>query len=269
MRDRRPTGAVGVLVALVALVVAVVVLTVRWADKDRPFVVSVPQSAPLAFTPVVPVTPDREVCLSDVTIVPDGKVAAVRVGTRRKPGVPVTATLSGPGGYREAKSIPGDWKDNDLLAFEFDPPSRPAHGSFCLRNDGERTIDVYAANDQTESISQTRVDGRRQRRNIQLSFYEKTPSTLRRHAGDIAEALSVFRPGVVGPGVIWLLFALVVAGLPLGLGFAMWRAVREPDPLDAAPSDPDERSAEAGLDLSGGGGPRPAGDEVAPGGRTG
>ena len=268
MRERRTTGAVGVLLVVAALIVTLVVLTVRWADKERPFVASVPQSAPLANTPIVPVTPGREVCLAPVTIVPEGEIATVRIGTRRKPGVPVTATLKAPG-YRETKSIPGTWKDNDLLAFDFDPPSRPAHGSFCLRNEGKRAVDVYAAEDQTKSTAVTRVDGRRQQRNIQLTFHEKAPSTLREHAGDIVDSLSLLRPGVVGPVTLWIVFGLLLVVVPLGLGFAMWRAVREPDPDDPGPSDgAAERGAQTGLDLPGRDGPGAAGDEVASGRRV-
>lgn len=264
MRDRRPTGAVGVLVVTAAIVVTLVVLVVGWADEERTFIVSAPQSPPLEFTPVVRVAPAKAVCLSGATLVPDAHVAAVRVGTRGRPGVPLTATLTAPGGFRQSRSIPGTWVDNDLLTFAFDPPARPVHGTFCLRNDGRRTVDVYAAADRTKSVAATRVDGRLvDKTNIQLSFFERRPSTLRRHVGDIIDTLTVFRPGIIGPVVVWTLFILTLAGLPLGVGFAMWRAVREPDSV--AP----QRGAQPGLDLPGGGGPRPAGDEVEPGRRPG
>ena len=263
MRDRPSAGALGVLLATAAIVVVLGVLVVGWATEERSFITSVPQSPPLAFTPVVRVAPEKSVCLRGATLVPDAKVAAVRVGTRGEPGVPLTATLSAPGGYRESESIDDSWIDNDLLTFAFDPPSRPVHGEFCLRNDGRRTVDVYASADRTKSVATTRVDGRIiDTTTLQLRFFEDTPSTLRRHVGDVVDALTVFRPGIIGPVVVWALFALTLLGLPLGLGFAMWRAVREPD---SAP----ERGAQPGLDLPGRGGPRPAGDEVEPGRRPG
>ena len=44
---------------------------------------------------------------------------------------------------------------------------------------------------------------------------------------EIARELSVFRPAFVGPWLVWALAALLVLGVPLAVGVAMWRAAGE------------------------------------------
>ena len=228
MRDRVDRGAVGVGVATLGVVIAAVVLLLDWSGKERERIVAVPQPSPLQTTPVIPVKPERSVCVRGATLVPEGEIAMVRVGTRRKPAVPMTATVTGPGGYRSQDSIDDSWQDNDLLSFEFTPPPRPMHGEFCLRNDGERVVDVYAAVD-AMTIVDTFVGDTPVGPNMQLAFRAEEPASLRSHAGELVERTTLFRPGIVVTPLMWAMFALVLLALTAGIGLAMWRAVGTPD----------------------------------------
>ena len=42
--------------------------------------------------------------------------------------------------------------------------------------------------------------------------------------------MSTFRPGFVAPWLLWVLFVLVVVGIPGLVAWTMYAAVREPDP---------------------------------------
>jgi hypothetical protein len=229
MPDRR-AAMLGVALVTLGVMVAGLLLAHSWETKPRSFSASVPQPAPLTSTPVVRVGPDQRVCISPVTVLPTSEVALVRVGTRSKPGVDVSAVVEAAGGYRSSDSIPGSaWKDNDLLAFVLDPPGRALEGRFCVRNEGRWTIDLYGADDRTKSLSVTRVGGRPQRANIQLAFAERAPGSVAGHRQRIAERITAFRPAVIATPVVWILAVLVLLALTIGGGVALTVALRSDD----------------------------------------
>lgn len=221
-------GRRGALVAGLLVVVAAVVLTTAWATRERPFTASIPQPPPLEATAIVPVPPGEEVCLLDATVLPRSEVAQFRVGTRGRPPVPLTFTVRAGDGYRSSSPIPATWKDNDLLAARVSPPPSPVFARACLRNRGRRTIDVYASDDRSKTLLATYVGEERVKPNIQLSFVEAEPASIASRTSRVVRGLDAFRPGVVGPWLLWPLFALVALGLPLGLTWAMWCTTREP-----------------------------------------
>jgi hypothetical protein len=217
----------GVLAAGAIVCAAVAVLAVLWLTEQRTFVASVPQPPPLDETALVAVRGGESVCVREIAITPRSEVAQFRVGTRGRPAVPLTVVASGPGGYRSRTAVAPRWKDNDLVGVRVAPPPRALHGAFCVRNDGRRAIDVYAANDRSRTVVSTQVDGRDVDPNVQLTFLEAEASTIAARAGEVADELEAFRPAVVGPWLVWPLAVLVVAGIPLGLVWALWRAVGE------------------------------------------
>ena len=273
MSERR-IATLGVILVTIGVTVAAVLLARSWETKPRSFFASVPQPSPLTSTAVVRVRPDQRVCMSPVTVLPTSQVALVRIGTRGKPSGDVSAMVDGEGGYRSGDSIAGaEWKDNDQLTFVLDPPGRAVEARFCLLNEGRRTVDVYAADDRTKSPSVTRVDGRRSRANIQLAFAQRAPQTVAGHRGPIAEAITAFRPSVVGKGVVSIVAALVLVALTAGGGIALLVALRSDDDDErrgrSVPTGRGERRSQPDLDLSGGARPRAPRDDVTPSRRTG
>ena len=228
MPDRaRHPGFVGAALAGLVVVAVGAFLTLTWAREARTFTASVPQPPPLTATSILDVRPGEDACLSDITILPDSEVALVKVGTRGKPGVPLSATVTGPGGYRATGEVAGrEWTDNDLIPIRFRPPDRELHGDFCLRNDGKRRIYVYAAEDRSRTTAKSRIGGDLVLPNMQLTFTEASPGTIAGHRSRITDQLTVFRPAIVGPWTIRLLFALVVAALTVGIPLALLLALR-------------------------------------------
>jgi hypothetical protein len=229
MSDRRLLTAVLVGAGLVVLV-TLTVLGAAWLGKDREFLASVPQPPPLERTVTVPVAPGDSACLADATVLPSSEVAQVRIGTRGEPAVPLTLSVTGPAGYRSTTRVAPTWENNALVDMRLRPPARPVHGRVCLRNDGRRVVDLYAADDRAETISRTFVAGRRVPANFVLRFAEADRTTIGDRLGGILDELSVFRPGFVGPWLLWPLTILVVLSVPLGIVGALWLALREDEP---------------------------------------
>ena len=97
--------------------------------EARSFVVVDPAAVAAGYTPVVPVRPGASVCLAASTLTPDGEVAPFRVGTRAKPGVPLTADDARAGRLpRTRRGSRRRWKDNDLLHARIEPPDAPCTG---------------------------------------------------------------------------------------------------------------------------------------------
>ena len=215
MRDR------GVLAVAGALIVAVVVLTIAWAVKERPFTASIPQAPPLDEVALVRLPAGGEVCERGITILPRSQVAEIRIGTRGAPPVPLTYAVSGRG-YRTSGTVEPTWVDNALIPIALDPPDRPVHGTFCVRNDGRRSVDLYGAGGKSQTSAVTESGGRRLPANVVLALRERNAATVASRTGQLADRASAFRPP--GPVVLWLLAILVVAGVPLAVGWAMWRA---------------------------------------------
>ena len=218
----------GILVAGAAVLIAAIVLTLVWAGEKRDVVASTPQPPPLYETDLLGLKPGEKACWGEVTLVPSGTVAQFRVTSEGGPPVPLTFSVSAPG-YRSSVDIPATWRDNDLLTARIDPPPRPLHGEACVEHTGTGTnrVGLYAAEDQSPILDASAA-GRDKDEIPVLRFVEDGPGTVGGHASEIADAIGAFRPGFVGPWLVWLLLVLVVVGLPAGLTFALWRAVREP-----------------------------------------
>ena len=216
----------GILLAGAVVLVAAIVLTIVWAGEKRDFVASTPQPPPLYTTDLLGVKGGERACWGDITLVPSGTLAQFRVTSEGRPPVPLTFSVTAPG-YRSTVDIPPTWSDNDLLTARIDPPPRAVHGQACVENAGTRKIALYSADDQSP-ILDADIDGEDEDEIPVLRFVEPERGTLAGHASEIADAIEAFRPGFVGPWLVWPLLVLVVVGLPAGLTFALWRAVREP-----------------------------------------
>ena len=224
MSDLARSGRLGVLIAAVATcLIAAFVLVEPWATKKREVAASVVQPAPLFSTPVVPVKKNKVACVTEATITPRSEVARIRVGTRRRPGVPLAMSVTAPG-YHATGRIGATWKDNDLLSFPFTPPKHVVVGRVCFRNQGRHVMDFYAADDRTVTRSDTFVDGRRAKAHIQLALYEAQPHTVGQRLGDVVDKLGVFRSGLTPAWIVWLLAVLLLVGVPVAVFWAMFRA---------------------------------------------
>ena len=222
--------AAALLAAVAGAVLVTVLLALPFGTKDRVLPAAIPQPTPLFSTPVVSVPGGKAACMRPATVDEHSEVANIKVGTRRRPAVPIRFTIRGDG-YRATAGVPATYADNDTVPIPVEPPAEPERVRICVANEGERVIDLYAADDRTRTRAETFVGGRRVAPNFDLWFTEREPASFADRAGTIAERIATFRPG--GPWLPWLIGILVLAAVPLALVVAIVRAA------GADPAQPD------------------------------
>jgi hypothetical protein len=224
---RRP-AAVAAAVFTAALLAFAVLVAVPWLERTRDFPSSVLTPPPLEPVVLDVVEPRGQLCMSDVAIEPHGDQARFRVGTYFKPGPPLVLTIRGSGGYSSVTRIRAGFADNAYLHVPVRPPPRAQLVTVCLRNLGRLKISVYSAFGRSGSRANVTIDGRRVGPTPTFAFYESRPVSIGDRLSTIVERMATFR-GVFGhPWLFWALIALFVAGVPLLMGVALWRAFANP-----------------------------------------
>lgn len=208
---------------VVGAVLVTALLTVPFLQKERRLPAVIIQPSPLFATALIPLKPDTTACIRGAAIDSHSEVALFQVGTRQKPGVPLEFTVSGEG-YRQRVRRSGDYEDNEIVSVQIRPPERPTSVSICLRNRGDRRVDLYGTGDTSAAPVVADVDGARVQ-NFNMSFFEADDATLLQRKRATAERTARFRP--VGPNVVLLLALLVVVAVPAALVAAMALAARD------------------------------------------
>jgi hypothetical protein len=178
--------------------------------RDRDLVASTPSPRPLFNVTFIPV--DGQLCVSDVTIPHDARELRFQL---RTPG-PVRVTLSAHG-YRAMATGTG--------AVGITPPRTTRLGTVCLRPQrrGELT---GTTEPRTLSRPHGAVDGRPIATDAYLAFYARRQASALAETPQIVHRMGAFRPGVVGPWLLWPLLALVVLGIPAALLAALLAGAR-------------------------------------------
>jgi hypothetical protein len=97
----------------------------------------------------------------------------------------------------------------------------------CLSQRGENAIAlVGTAEDRTRSRPKGTIDGREERADTYLAFYEDGAGSPLRETTAIVERMGAFKPGIVGPWLLWPLLFLTALGVPCGIVWAALRAVQ-------------------------------------------
>lgn len=217
----------------IVLIVAVLsgalfaVLSVPFLTREREMTAGVPSPRAVFEVGLVPVAGGRELCVSDVTIPPDAQLLRFAVGTYRRPGPQLRVTLSG-AGYGDRIGVAAGYADNALMSLAMKPPPRTLLGRVCVANEGTTRIALTGTTEErTVSRPVGRIDGKVVRGDAYLAFLERRPASVLQRTHEIAERMSVFRPAIVGPTLLWAIVALVLLGIPLGVVLAALCAVRE------------------------------------------
>lgn len=173
--------------------------------------------------------PTQRACLSEVPFDRDGGVAHLWVQRVPAAGAELRVTAAAPG-YRAAGRLPLTARvaqpDDPPVAIPLAPPERSVVGTFCVRNEGPAAV-VLVGTDQPRALvrSTATIDGAPQRAAFSLSLVDDTRrDTIARTSQlvDRAAALSPF-----GTWLFWVLIPLLALGLPLLVGAALLRALRE------------------------------------------
>jgi hypothetical protein len=191
----------------------------------RELVASTPSPRPLFEVTDVRLPPQRQLCITDVTIPHDAGRLRVQVRTFGRPGPALDVTLRAPG-YSERLTVPAGYPDLQVTSAPMRPPRTDSLGEVCLRHGGANAIALAgSAEDRTRSRPQGVLDGRPERADAYLAFDEAGRASALSRTGAIVAHMSAFRPGIVGPWLLWPLLVLVVVGVPAGVLWAIFRAV--------------------------------------------
>ena len=228
---------VGTITAVACLLVGGGLWVVPWLTRSRELPAGVPSPAALFSVELVRLGPAQTACSPNVALDPRGSRARLQVRTFGRPGAPLRLTLQGVG-YRSASTIPGGYGDGSTVVASLRAPDRATLVRSCVENLGTRRVALMASADRTRSRSVTSVEGRSTGKSAWLSFYEARRHSLLARASATIERIATFRPGIVGPWLLWPLAALVLVGIPAGTVWA-WQRSLAAEETRAASSDAD------------------------------
>jgi hypothetical protein len=215
-----------VLVAAAITCAVAAVLFARFLHAGHDLVASTPSPRAVFEVSLIDIPAGKRLCIGDVTIPHDARQIRFQVKTYGVPGPPLNVELEG-GSYRATVPVPGGYPDGGLIAERMPPPPADVLGQVCLRNTTDRGFSLIGtAEERTLSRPEGEVDGRVQPADAYLAFYEARQAGALRVLPDVIERMSAFRPGIVGPWLLWTLLVLTAIGVPLGLLWALLNAVR-------------------------------------------
>jgi hypothetical protein len=217
-----------ILVAVAVLLVGLAVMVPGWLLDERDYLAVTPQPPAVEQPSHLDVPPDGRVCMDRVALDPHSEVARVRpVGRVRA--VPLSLTITGEGGYAARSRAAANYRRGDVVALPVDPPPRSLIATLCLHNQGRHVLSLAAVHDRRRSRSIVLVNGIQIQPGFVIQFAEREPVSILERLPDSVRRMTVLRPAVVSDVTLWLLLALVVAGIPILALWAYARALRHDD----------------------------------------
>lgn len=225
-----------VLLGLLVCAVGAAVLFVPFLTRERTVVAATPNPPPIFDVVPLVLEPGQALCVAGVVVPPDAQLARVRAtaagGTLR------LRAFSG-GGWRSEATVPvRPTTDVPLTA-----PRTTQTAEVCLDNAGARPFTLASTEEpRTASRTVTRRDAEMLEEDVTLLLLEREPASLASRLGTLAERASAFKPGLVSPGLLLALGALLLLGLPLGalLALRVEARDREPEPGEVQEREPRE-----------------------------
>jgi hypothetical protein len=215
-----------VLIPALAAILVAAVLGARFLTQNRDLVASTPSPRPVFTVNYLQLRPGSELCIADVTIPADAHRLRMQVRTYGRPGPALNVTLAA-GSYRQRVAVPGGYADQTTLDAPMAPPRADSLGRVCVTQDsGQAIAFASSVEERTESRPQSTIDGSAVGPDSYLAFYEGRTGGALAETPAIVERMGAFKPGVVGPWLLWPLLALTVIGVPGGVVWAVLRAVR-------------------------------------------
>ena len=197
----------------------------RYLTVERGLVASTPSPRPVFKVTDVPLASGQRLCLTDVTIPDDAQRLRMQVRTFGRPG-PALAVELHAGGYDERLRVPAGYPDATVLDAPMRAPRSASLGEVCLRQDGGAPIALVGTTEErTLSRPVGKLDGRAIAPDTYLVFDEAGTASVLSKTPAILDRMSAFRPGIVGPWLLWPLLVLVVIGVPGGVLWALRRAL--------------------------------------------
>lgn len=198
----------------------------RFLLADRDLVAATPSPRAVFTVSFIDVRPGQDLCIDGVTIPTGARQIRFQVRTFERPGPPLLVALRA-GTYSETTEVPAGYADGTTLAHPITPPATTAIGEVCVTNRGEDPIALVGTTEErTESRPTGAVNGRPVDPDAYLAFYEDRSASALSQTAAIVDRMAAFRPGVIGPWLLWPTLVLVAVGVPAGVLWAALRAAR-------------------------------------------
>jgi hypothetical protein len=149
-----------------------------------------------------------------------------RVSAPNGPAPQLTVTVKGPG-YDASAVIPAGLLDTQTAQAPIPAPPGDVPVRVCISNDGKTPIGLFASTDRTRSRSPTVIDGKTIYASVWFAFYEPRWRAISERVPLTIDRMTVFRPGYATPWVLWIIAVLFLVGVPIGVVWALVRALRD------------------------------------------
>jgi hypothetical protein len=215
-------------VAVVAVAFVAVAVLAFWGPlrEGRRPVVSTAAPPPKTQVAPIDVQAGQELCAHDVVLTPRSELAELVLNDTARPVPPLEAHASADGYASPPARVVRDSPTARTLTARIRPPDRELYGRFCVRNRGPDVVTLVGTNEfGTQTHARTELDAQPIEPDVALKFSEDRVVTLVGYVPDIVRRMSVFRGWLGAPWLVWVLGVLVVAGVPVGVGFALYRAL--------------------------------------------
>jgi hypothetical protein len=211
--------------ALIACAVAAA-LFARFLTADRDLVASTPSPRPVFSVTYVTVPSGEPLCIGDVTIPDSARRLRLQVRTYGRLGPALAVTLKARG-YEQRVDVAAGYADNTVLDAAMTPPPADALGEVCLRQSSGRPVALAGSTEErTQSRPRSRLGDQPVAADSYLAFYAGRSASALRETPEIVDRMGAFKPGIVGPWLLWPLLVLAVVGVPAGVVWAALRAAR-------------------------------------------
>jgi hypothetical protein len=216
---RRAVIAFGLVVLVAALAATVLGATER---RTLAFTLSVPPQAGL-----IVLHPSQRACQRPISVAAGFDAVQPQLGTFRRSGPALAVTVERTSGQVLAQGrLAGGYAD---VARPSIPVGHvPGGGSVavCIRNEGTRKVALYGSADAASPTSTALLDGKPTGFDAALIFRDAHPHSTLAVLPAMFDRASLFRAGWIGAWLYWTLLVVVVVGVPLLLGWALFLALR-------------------------------------------
>jgi hypothetical protein len=217
----------GLLGGVVVLVLGALFIVRPFIAQQRDFVASMPSPASLRETTIVPLVPGERTCFGRATIDPYATEMRFNVSSPSGPAPAIGVHVWGDA-YDFRGEVPAGTLDTQQVRLPIQTPPGTFPVRVCFRSRGKQEgVGLFASADRTRSRSIAHVDGRKTDQSIWFAFSESTPHTFAERLSATVQRMTVFRPGYVGEGLVWVLLVLFLIGVPAAVVWAYARAVAE------------------------------------------
>jgi hypothetical protein len=219
------------------VLISVLVWFAPFVARSRQPVSSTGASPPFANVTPVRLPTSKVLCMRNVTIDTDARIAQFTTIPGAVPSPPLRVSASGPGGYQSAAvEVPGGQRSPGPQTASIHPPTHALIGEVCIRNAGHSPISLVGTTEnRTSGREQAVLDGAPITPDVQLTLLARGHRTLLDDIPAVVRHMAAFKGSFASAAVLWILLLLVVLGVPALVIAAVTTAAVDPPVSDRRP----------------------------------